>query len=102
MKVAFTDEAQRDLIEIGDRIACDSPRRALTFVAELRAASAGLANNPLRFQLVDRHEDGDVRRRPHGNYLIFYRVRGDTVEVLRVLHGARDYEALLFPGEPRE
>jgi toxin ParE1/3/4 len=31
--------------------------------------------------------------------LIFYRVLNDTVEVLHVLHGARDYEAILFPNE---
>lgn len=29
-----------------------------------------------------------------GNYLIFYRVRADAVEVLRVLHGRRDVDAL--------
>ena len=36
---------------------------------------------------------------PHGNYLIFYRIADDTVEVLHVLHGARDYENILFPEE---
>jgi len=38
-----------------------------------------------------------VRRRPHGNYLIFYRVGAEQVEILHVLHGARDYEPILFP-----
>jgi len=28
------------------------------------------------------------------NYLIFYRLNGDQLEILRVLHGARDYETL--------
>jgi ParE toxin of type II toxin-antitoxin system, parDE len=32
-----------------------------------------------------------------GNYLIFYRIGLDHVEVLHVLHGAQDYEAILFP-----
>jgi toxin ParE1/3/4 len=97
VRVALTDEAQRDLDEIGDWIAADSRRRALTFVAELRGACAGLADSPHRFQLIDRRESEDVRRRPYGNYLIFYRVRANTVQILRILHGARDYEALLFP-----
>jgi plasmid stabilization system protein ParE len=35
-----------------------------------------------------------IRRRVHGNYLIFYRVREELVEVVHVLHGARDYETL--------
>lgn len=28
------------------------------------------------------------------NYVIFYRVKGDAVEIVRVLHGARDIDAL--------
>ena len=38
-----------------------------------------------------------IRRRPAGDYLIFYRIEDDQIEVLHVLHGARDYEAILFP-----
>ncbi len=36
-----------------------------------------------------------------GNYLVFYRVRSDAVEIVRILHGSRDVEqALLDGGEP--
>ena len=34
-----------------------------------------------------------------GSFLIFYRVGKDTIEIIHILHGARDYEALPFPGE---
>jgi hypothetical protein len=44
-----------------------------------------------------RHEHLGIRRRPFGNYLIFYRVGADVVGVVHVLDGARDYERLLFP-----
>ena len=30
------------------------------------------------------------------DYLIFYRVREELIEVIRILHGARDYETILF------
>lgn len=33
----------------------------------------------------------------HHHYLIFYRIQADTVQVLHVLHGAMDYERILFP-----
>ena len=33
----------------------------------------------------------------NGNYLIFYITNGDDVTIIHVLHGARDYEQLLFP-----
>jgi hypothetical protein len=33
----------------------------------------------------------------HGHYLIFYRITTDAVEIIHVLHGARDFESVLFP-----
>ncbi len=50
---------------------------------------------PSSFPLVPRYERKGIRRRVHGAYQIFYRVDGEPVYVIRVLHGARDYEALL-------
>lgn len=57
---------------------------------------------PKRYPLVPRHQSDDIRRRVHGNYLIFYRIIGPAaVEVIHVLHGAMDYERLLSPeGDP--
>lgn len=97
MKVSLTPAAEADLEAIGDWIAQDSPERALTFVAELREACLGLARLPEGYALVPRYERFGVRRRVFGNYLIFYRFKERTIEVVHVLHGARDYEALLFP-----
>ena len=48
---------------------------------------------------VPRYEDEGIRRRPFGRFLIFYRVGQDAIEVIHILHGARDYESLLFPEE---
>ena len=51
------------------------------------------------FPLLPGWEDQGVRRRAFGDYLIFYRISSRDVQVLRVLHGARDYERILFPDE---
>ena len=97
MIVRLTAEAERDLEAIGDHIAADYPARALSFLAELRAACLGLADFPERFALVPRYEAEGVRHRVHGNYLIFYRVGEARVDVLHILHGAMDYAGILFP-----
>jgi toxin ParE1/3/4 len=89
-------EAERDLENIGDWIARDNPERAVSLVVELLNACLGLADFPERFPLVRRYENYGVRHRPHGNYLIFYRVEVERVVVIHVLHGATDYAALLF------
>jgi toxin ParE1/3/4 len=102
LKVVFADAALQDLLEISSWIAEDSPRRALSFVGELRAACRGLGRYPRRFQLVSRYAGREIRRRVHGAYLIFYEVERSEIRIIRILHGARDYDPLLFPeDEPR-
>ena len=100
MKVIFSRNAEQDLEEIGDWIARDNPTRAVSFVAELVKSSRSIGKTPRRFPLVDRQRDPTLHRRVHGNYLIFYDIGATAVEIPHVLHGARDYEQIVFPGEP--
>ena len=97
MIVVFTDPAEEDLEQIGDWIARNNPIRAGTFIRELRQACRTLDELPLGHALVSRYEHTGIRRRVYGNYLIFYWVVGDEIQVLHILHGARDFEAILFP-----
>ena len=95
MNVVWTAAAQIDLASIGDHIARDNPRRAARFVSDLLDRGDDLGTMPLRFPVVPRFEQHGIRRRAFGRYLIFYWVRNDVVEILHVLHGARDYARLL-------
>lgn len=99
MKVVLTEQAVADLISIGRYIQQDNPARAATFVAELEERCGRLGMTPKAFPLVPGREPAGIRRRVHGNYLIFYRIRANAVEVLHVLNGAMDYEPILFPEE---
>jgi toxin ParE1/3/4 len=94
--VVLTAKAETDLEGIAEYIARDSVTAALNVVhparkmsrARRRAArlSAGTA---LR---TSWHPQASVRQLPD-----FYRVGTETAEVVHILHGARDYEPLLFP-----
>lgn len=99
MKVLITEEAWADMLGIGRNIMQDNPARAGSFVDELYDRCQTLADTPRAYPLLPNYESEGIRRRAHGNYLIFFRVEGETVEVLHVLHGARDYERLLFGDE---
>lgn len=92
MNVQITTEAEDDLERIGDYIAQDNPRRALSFIVQLRDKCIGLAEMYEAFPLVPRY---GLRRRVHGNYVIFYKVEIDRIVVIHVLHGAMDYSAIL-------
>jgi toxin ParE1/3/4 len=97
MRLAFTDTAEQELEAIGDYIALDNPVRALSFIRELRKDCALLSAMPERNPLLARYRASGIRRRIYGRYLIFYRVEAETVQILHILHGAMDYEAILFP-----
>ncbi|MFN3847428.1 MAG: type II toxin-antitoxin system RelE/ParE family toxin [Paracoccaceae bacterium] len=97
MIVELSAAAEADLEAIGDYIALDNPLRARSWVQDLARTCAELADMPEAWPIVPRYEHHNVRRRVHGRYLIFYRVKADRIVVLHVLNGAMDVEAILFP-----
>jgi plasmid stabilization system protein ParE len=98
VRVVFTGKAENGLRTIGDYIAQDSPRRAVSFMKELREAAMALGESPLAFPVAPGFETYGIRRRTYGNYLILYRVSAERVEILHILHGARDVQALFGDG----
>jgi len=93
MKVVLTQAALADLRDIGHWIALDNPERAVTFVRELGEKCLDLGEHPLLYPLAP--EIGqEVRKRRHQRYLILYRIAGSRIEILHVVHGARDYRTL--------
>ena len=99
MRVVITAAAKADLLAIRCYIEADNPTRAVNFVEELLNRCLALADTPRAYPLVPRYEHFGIRRCVHGNYLIFYRLQPEQIEVIHVLQGARDIEALLF-GSP--
>jgi len=91
--VTFAPAAEADLEGIFDHIAADNPAAAAGFVARLEELAARLAETPgmgrARPDLLP-----ELRSFPLGSYLLFYRPGIDGIEVVRVLHGARDLPAL--------
>ena len=99
MKVVITAAAKADLLAIRRYIEADNPTRAVSFVEELLDRCLALADTPRAYPLVPRYERFGIRRCVHGNYLIFYRLQPEQIEIIHVLQGARDIEAVLF-GSP--
>jgi plasmid stabilization system protein ParE len=70
--------------------------RARSFVRELQAKAREVGEMPRAFPLVPRYERYGIRHRPYRDYLIFCRIEQDRVTIILIVHGARDYDALLF------
>ncbi len=95
MKVNISEAAKADLIAIQDWIAADNPDRAKTFINELFDCCAALADRPTLYPIVSRYTSLGIRRRLFRSYLIFYLVSEDAVDIIHILHGSRNYEAML-------
>jgi toxin ParE1/3/4 len=87
MALKWTRTALDAVDEIAGFIAKDNPRRAASFVVELKDAVTKLQIHPGM---------GRAGRVPgtrelvlHKNYIAIYRVRGNDVEILRLYHVAR-------------
>jgi toxin ParE1/3/4 len=93
--VAYLPEAERDIDAIADYIAADSIKAALRFYAAVRSDSSRLAEMPgLGARWFDSPAElVDLRGwlvTGFRNYILFYRVKADQIDVIRVVHGARD------------
>lgn len=89
MPVRILPRAHIDLFEIWDFIAADSIVQADKMSDEFDRVFSLIAANPEIGRARDELEEG-LRSFPVGHYVIFYEAVQERVEVLRVLHGARD------------
>ena len=90
--------AMDDLDAIGDYIAQDSPERALAFLGLLEEKMRLLADNPRIGHRREELPEG-LRIHPVKSYLIAYRPLPDGIEVIRVVHAARQIGVLFGPGD---
>jgi toxin ParE1/3/4 len=97
-RVVFSPKAERDLESIADYIARDNPRRAVTFVAELRDRCSLLGRHPRSARRFPQLE-ASAHIFHYGNYVVLYRNLATQVSIERVLHGARDILALITRDE---
>ena len=95
MKVRITRQAQIDLESIAEWIGRDNPVRAISFVDELLVRCRSLSDHPDRFPIHRTTRGNVVRKMSHRDYAILYVHLADVVEVVHVVHGARDLEALV-------
>ena len=92
-RVIYSPDATAELVEIGGYIALDSERQAIAFVLRLGEKARRIARTPRIYRLRTDLAP-DVRLAAHGNYVILFRIVGGGIEVLHVVHGARDLKRL--------
>ena len=89
--------AEQDLLDIIDYLNTLSPQTAMRYYDLLTEQIASLSAKPERCP-----HPRDLALTAKGyrylivkDYLVFYRIIGDTVQIHRILYGRRNYQALL-------
>jgi toxin ParE1/3/4 len=90
MRVLWTNTARGHLSAIHDYIARDSATYALRMVDRLTRRSIQISQQPMSGRKVPEFNMDHIREVIEGPYRIIYRIRPERVDVLAVLHGARD------------
>jgi toxin ParE1/3/4 len=95
-KLIWSPRALADLRGICDYIARDSERYASLFAERIVALVESIPEHPLLGAVVPEYRQQDLRERLFQNYRIVYRLRGEKVEIVTLVHAAR----LLPPTPP--
>ena len=97
LKIHYLSIAEKDVTEIIDYISKDSPNAALNLINKIDTKIKVLSDFPEIGKIPD-----DVRLEKLGyriliidNYLVFYVIKNEEIEIRRILHGKRRYEFLL-------
>jgi addiction module RelE/StbE family toxin len=96
-EIRYLKTAECDLYGIFDYISRDNPPAAAALLERIDHSISRLASNPY-LGMVPK----DVRLKNKGyrmpvveKYLVFYIVKDKTVQIRRIIHGARNYNFLL-------
>jgi addiction module RelE/StbE family toxin len=92
MKVFWTETAVNHLSSIYNYISQNSPQYAQRLVERLTRRSEQIANFPFSGRLVPEFETEQIREVIEGSYGIIYYIKPDQIDVIAVLHAARNIE----------
>jgi toxin ParE1/3/4 len=92
-KLMISEAAVSDLTEIWIYISEDTSNTADSFIDKIYEKCELISENPHIGRQRDELMKG-IRSFPMRRYLIFYRIRSEVVEIVRILSGYRDLEEI--------
>lgn len=94
-EIVWTDEALSDLKAIGEYFERTSSQYASVVVNELYTSVEPLAEHPRMGRQVPEIGHESLRERIVENYRVIYQLRGETIEVIAILHSRQDLKKKL-------
>jgi toxin ParE1/3/4 len=91
-EIIWTITAYKDLQNIVEFIAEDSPYYAMSFYEDVMNKAQTLKEFPLRGRIVPETDDLNRREIFIHRYRIIYKIQNENVIISTIIHGARDYK----------
>lgn len=88
-RLIWSPDALRDVDNICEYIERSSPEFARVFAREVKSLGESLVQQPQLGAAVPEYDREDIRERLLRGYRVIYRLHGEDVEVVAVMHGAR-------------
>ena len=97
--IEYSKEAKEDLIGIKQYIKYNlqEPETANKLISKIRKSIKTLKENPEIYTIIDDDiiRKLEIRKLIVDNYIVFYRIKNDTIEIVRIMYGRRNWINLL-------
>ena len=93
-RLKWSPQAVSDLESICDFIALDSKQYALLFAQGVVESLEELEAHPRIGRVVPEYQEECLRERLYQNYRLVYELVEDNIEIVAIVHGARDINRL--------
>lgn len=88
-RLTWSPQSVDDLEALCAYIAEDSPEYARIVAGRVVDVVESIPRHPQAGRVVPEYGDPGIRERILGNYRVIYRIDGDDVQVVTIIHGAR-------------
>lgn len=97
--IEYSKEAKQDLIGIKQYIKYNlqEPETAQKLIFKIREEISNLKNNPEIYSVIDDDiiRKQEIRKLIIDNYIVFYRIKNNNIEIVRIMYGRRNWINLL-------
>ena len=97
--IEYSKEAREDLIEIKLYIKYNlqEPETAQKLISKIRFEIDKLKTNPQMFAIIDDDfiKKFEIRKLIVDNYIVFYRIQNNNIQIARIMYGRRNWINLL-------
>ena len=97
--IEYSKESRQDLIGIKQYIKYNlqEPEIAKKLISKIRKEINSLKNNPEIYMIIDDDiiKKLEVRKLIVDNYIVFYRIKNDNIQIVRIMYGRRNWINLL-------